>query len=143
MRQVAVADGRIVGGWAQRAGGEIVYRLLEDIGSEAATAVAARAAALGTWIGSIAISVALNALRKVKRFRQREVSLDDAAEIGRTTREAEPDLKTRLHGAIDALRGMRDGLDQHTSITKEQRERYLNFVSEARKEYDEWACSSA
>jgi serine protein kinase len=41
--------------------------------------------------------------------------------------------------AIDALRGMRDGLDQHTSITKEQRERYLNFVSEARKEYDEWA----
>jgi len=34
---------------------------------------------------------------------------------------------------------MRDGLDQHTSITKEQRERYLNFVSEARKEYDEWA----
>jgi predicted Ser/Thr protein kinase len=41
--------------------------------------------------------------------------------------------------AIDALRGLRDGLDQHTSITKEQRERYLNFVSEARKEYDEWA----
>lgn len=41
--------------------------------------------------------------------------------------------------AIDALRGMRDGLDQHTSITKDQRERYLNFVSEARKEYDEWA----
>ncbi len=41
--------------------------------------------------------------------------------------------------AIDALRAMRDGLDQHTSITKEQRERYLNFISDARKEYDERA----
>jgi serine protein kinase len=40
---------------------------------------------------------------------------------------------------IDALRTLRDGLDQHTSITKEQRERYLNFISEARKEYDEQA----
>lgn len=41
--------------------------------------------------------------------------------------------------AIDALRALRDGLDQHTAITKEQRERYLNFISEARKEYDEQA----
>jgi len=40
---------------------------------------------------------------------------------------------------IDALRALRDGLDQHTSITREERERYLNFVSEARKEYDEMA----
>jgi len=40
---------------------------------------------------------------------------------------------------IDALRALRDGLDQHTSITREERERYLNFVSEARKEYDELA----
>ncbi len=40
---------------------------------------------------------------------------------------------------IDALRALRDGLDQHTSITREERERYLNFVSEARKEYDEVA----
>ncbi|MDP9372104.1 MAG: protein prkA, partial [Chloroflexota bacterium] len=41
--------------------------------------------------------------------------------------------------AIDALRALRDGLEQHTSISKEQRERYLNFISEARKEYDERA----
>jgi serine protein kinase len=41
--------------------------------------------------------------------------------------------------ANDALRALRDGLDQHTSITKEQRERYLRFISEARKEYDERA----
>jgi serine protein kinase len=40
---------------------------------------------------------------------------------------------------IDALRALRDGLDQHTSITREERERYLNFISEARKEYDEIA----
>jgi len=40
---------------------------------------------------------------------------------------------------IDALRALRDGLDQHTSITREERERYLNFINEARKEYDEMA----
>lgn len=44
-------DGRIVGGWAQRADGEITYRLLEDIGSEGAAAIAATAARLGAWIG--------------------------------------------------------------------------------------------
>ncbi len=38
---------------------------------------------------------------------------------------------------IDALRALRDGLDQHTSITRDERDRYLNFISEARKEYDE------
>ncbi len=59
--------------------------------------------ALSTWLGSIAISVTLNGLRKVKRFRQREVALEDAPEIGRSSREADPDLKTRLHGAIDGL----------------------------------------
>ncbi|MGB8346498.1 MAG: LAGLIDADG family homing endonuclease [Ktedonobacteraceae bacterium] len=40
---------------------------------------------------------------------------------------------------IDALRALRDGLDQHTSITREEREHYLNFISEARKEYDQIA----
>ncbi len=40
---------------------------------------------------------------------------------------------------IDALRALRDGLDQHTSITREEREHYLNFIQEARKEYDEMA----
>ncbi|MFL5655090.1 MAG: PrkA family serine protein kinase [Ktedonobacteraceae bacterium] len=40
---------------------------------------------------------------------------------------------------IDALRALRDGLDQHTSITREERERYLTFISEARKEYDQMA----
>ncbi|MGO8946640.1 MAG: PrkA family serine protein kinase [Ktedonobacterales bacterium] len=40
---------------------------------------------------------------------------------------------------IDALRALRDGLDQHTGITRDERERYLNFISEARKEYDDMA----
>ncbi len=40
---------------------------------------------------------------------------------------------------IDALRALRDGLEQHTSITREQREHYLNLIAEARKEYDELA----
>jgi hypothetical protein len=45
-------DGRIVGGWAQRKDGEIVVRLLEDTGTEAAAAVAAEAERLRVWIGS-------------------------------------------------------------------------------------------
>ena len=43
--------GRIVGGWAQRASGEVVYRLLEDPGSDAAAAIAAEAARLEPWLG--------------------------------------------------------------------------------------------
>jgi serine protein kinase len=40
---------------------------------------------------------------------------------------------------IDALRALRDGLEQHTSISREQREHYMNLIGEARKEYDEIA----
>ncbi|HET6797295.1 MAG TPA: sigma-70 family RNA polymerase sigma factor [Gemmatimonadales bacterium] len=60
-------------------------------------------AALSTWLGSIAISVALNGLRKVRRMRDREVALDEAPQMGRLSVEAEPDLKTRLAQAIDGL----------------------------------------
>ncbi|GIO38619.1 protein PrkA [Paenibacillus antibioticophila] len=50
-------------------------------------------------------------------------------------------IKQDLHcmGALDILRAIKDGLDQHASITKEERERYLNYISIARKEYDELA----
>jgi serine protein kinase len=41
--------------------------------------------------------------------------------------------------ALDVLRALKEGLDQHASITKEDRERLLNFISIARKEYDEIA----
>src|SRR6266516_588616 len=40
---------------------------------------------------------------------------------------------------IAALRSLRDGLDQHTSISKADRERYLNLIDEARREYDDMA----
>jgi hypothetical protein len=49
-------DGRVVGGWAQRTDGEVVYRLLEDIGTEAASAVAAEAARLTSWLGPVRVA---------------------------------------------------------------------------------------
>ena len=61
-------------------------------------------AAVSTWLGAIAISIALNGIRKVRRLRDREVALDDGVhQIGHMTREAEPDLKARLTQAIDKL----------------------------------------
>ncbi|SDI73070.1 PrkA family serine protein kinase [Alteribacillus bidgolensis] len=41
--------------------------------------------------------------------------------------------------ALDVLRSLKEGLDQHASISKEDKERYLDFISVARKEYDEAA----
>ncbi|TDL80948.1 PrkA family serine protein kinase [Peribacillus frigoritolerans] len=41
--------------------------------------------------------------------------------------------------ALDVLRSLKEGLDQHASISNEDRERYLNFISVARKEYDDLA----
>src|ERR671932_2235663 len=40
---------------------------------------------------------------------------------------------------IDALRAIKDGFEQHTGISADQRERYLNLISLARKEFDEIA----
>jgi serine protein kinase len=37
---------------------------------------------------------------------------------------------------IDALRAIKDGFEQHTGISSEQRERYLNLIALARREYD-------
>lgn len=50
------SDGRVVGGWAQRGDGKVVYRLLEDIGTEAEAAVAAEAARLTEWIGPVRVT---------------------------------------------------------------------------------------
>jgi RNA polymerase sigma-70 factor, ECF subfamily len=58
---------------------------------------------LGTWLHSIAVSVALNGLRKVKRFRTREASYDEALTVSTPGRRSEPDLKERMTRAIDAL----------------------------------------
>jgi Winged helix DNA-binding domain len=47
------AEGRIVGGWAQRGDGEILTRLLEDVGTAASAAIGAEAAALAAWLGDV------------------------------------------------------------------------------------------
>ena len=59
--------------------------------------------AFATWLHAITVSVSLNGLRKLKRHRQRETELDEAALVYHQGREAEPDLKTRLRNAIAAL----------------------------------------
>src|SRR5262249_9889220 len=62
-------EGRVVGGWAKRPWGEVVYRLLEDIGAVGAAAVTAEASALEAWLG---------AARVTPRFRtplERELSV--------------------------------------------------------------------
>jgi Winged helix DNA-binding domain len=48
-------DGRVVGGWAQRADGEVVVKLLEDIGAEGVKAVETEAHELATWLGEARI----------------------------------------------------------------------------------------
>src|SRR6266481_4569385 len=40
---------------------------------------------------------------------------------------------------IDALRAVKDGFEQHSGISADQRERYLNLVSISRREYDDLA----
>jgi hypothetical protein len=45
-------EGRVVGGWAQRASGEIVLRLLEDIGADGTAAVSGQAFRLEAWLGA-------------------------------------------------------------------------------------------
>jgi Winged helix DNA-binding domain len=49
-------DGRVVGGWSQRRDGEISYRLLEDVGSDAKAAVEAEAGRLEAWLGDVRLS---------------------------------------------------------------------------------------
>ena len=49
-------DGRVVGGWSQRRDGEIVYRLLEDVGADAVAAIEAEVARATDWIGDVRFS---------------------------------------------------------------------------------------
>ena len=44
-------DGRVVGGWSQRPDGEIVFQLLEDVGTDAVRAVEIEAARVAAWLG--------------------------------------------------------------------------------------------
>lgn len=49
-------DGRIVGGWSQRPDGEIVHRLLTDVGAAAGSAIGAEAERLAGWIGDVRVT---------------------------------------------------------------------------------------
>ncbi|MEU1308771.1 winged helix DNA-binding domain-containing protein [Streptomyces cinnamoneus] len=49
-------NGRIVGGWAQRADGEIVWRALTDVGRDAVAAIEAEAGRLSAWIGDVRVT---------------------------------------------------------------------------------------
>ncbi|RKS74475.1 winged helix DNA-binding protein [Actinomadura pelletieri DSM 43383] len=53
-------DGRIVGGWGQRADGEIAVRVLEDVGADAEAAIEREAARMTAWYGDV---------RAIPRFR--------------------------------------------------------------------------
>jgi hypothetical protein len=53
--------GRIVGGWSQVLGGEVVYQLLEDVGSEATAAVEREAEALAKWLGGTTVTARFRA----------------------------------------------------------------------------------
>ncbi|MEU2283999.1 winged helix DNA-binding domain-containing protein [Streptomyces sp. NPDC013178] len=51
-------DGRVVGGWAQRPDGEIVWRILDGkgVGRDAETAIAAEAERLRAWVGATRVT---------------------------------------------------------------------------------------
>ena len=59
--------------------------------------------AFSTWLHSIAVSVALNGLRKVDRHRKRERSLEDAVNVAPGRRVLDPDARERLQRAVDDL----------------------------------------
>ena len=49
-------DGRVVGGWAQHPSGEVVFRLLDDVGADAVQAVEAAAERLTSWLGRVRVT---------------------------------------------------------------------------------------
>ncbi|HEY0688619.1 MAG TPA: winged helix DNA-binding domain-containing protein [Kribbella sp.] len=50
------SNGRIVGGWGQPESGEVRYKLLEDVGTEASAAVEAEAARWTTWLSGVRVT---------------------------------------------------------------------------------------
>src|SRR3954464_10675904 len=58
---------------------------------------------LATWLHSIAVSVTLNGMRKVKRIRGSTDELIDSPSLAVEQRNLAPDLRLKLFAAIDAL----------------------------------------
>lgn len=48
-------NGAVVGGWAQRADGDVVWELLDDVGADAEAAIAREADRLASWIGGVRV----------------------------------------------------------------------------------------
>lgn len=51
-----LVDGRVVGGWAQRPDGEIAVALLDDVGADARSLLAAETERLAGWIGDVRVA---------------------------------------------------------------------------------------
>ncbi|MEU7891516.1 winged helix DNA-binding domain-containing protein [Nonomuraea sp. NPDC049152] len=49
-------NGAVVGGWGQRADGEVVWRLLEDVGSDARQAVERAAEGVTAWLDGVTVT---------------------------------------------------------------------------------------
>jgi RNA polymerase sigma-70 factor (ECF subfamily) len=94
----------------------LVYRLCgdEDLTHDLVQDVFVRAfdqlprfrgeAALSTWLHRIAVSVSLNALRKVRRLQTREQSLEGAMHLAQEgSAPTDSELRDRLTRAIEAL----------------------------------------
>ena len=60
-------------------------------------------ASLATWLHSIAVSVTLNGMRKVKRMRLTTTDLSELPLLATEARTVAPDLRACLFQAIDAL----------------------------------------
>ena len=61
------ADGRMVGGWAQRDDGEVVVRLLDDVDAQTKASIEERAAALTTMLGDVRLKARARGWTPVER----------------------------------------------------------------------------
>lgn len=59
--------------------------------------------AFSTWLHRITVTVVANAMRRVKRFRERETDLEDVHPLSSEGPGVDPVLRERLHRAISAL----------------------------------------
>jgi RNA polymerase sigma-70 factor (ECF subfamily) len=62
-----------------------------------------RGSTLRTWIHAIAVSAILNSIRGRKRWNTRTTGIEEAHHVPEARPVSEPDLRQRLHAAIDAL----------------------------------------
>jgi len=49
-------DGRVVGGWTQLPSGAVAYRLLENVGAQAKSALDKAAHRLENWLGAVRLA---------------------------------------------------------------------------------------